>query len=445
VPAVKPVVKRLVAIVLLSTLPALAGCIVVTLTGKSIFDDGEELGFIGYLLALSGYGMTRDCDEEPTPGYVKFSCDVNVGGEGEGVQSTFEVPLDIALLLVFVDPVIVQVPAGFGDVSGTWEDMTAFPPMGPKPLVIQSGLKSLPVQPGVTLDAEPGHELVVIDFPAMLSSTIVWNVAFEMQAPSGTSMPMKVKAMFAAKAEVGGQAYYLPTFPCVTDFASIPEIEIPAGMPGGPQPDLLMAVSAAIAAGGGQPCNDVVYSFAPVTTTTLPSAEDCGNCLDDDGNGMVDFDDPACCGGSAAAGLVLKRARLKPAKGGTRVALKGSLGKIDAFTGDDPDVQIQVREDGGETLWCAHVPAARLKGRKRSRRFRDKKGAAAQGLQLLRLQIRKGAASFDARARKGALSRVPAAGPVGVTIGLSKPGEPAWCIGAVEPFEAQRKGAVRFP
>jgi hypothetical protein len=31
------------------------------------------------------------------------------------------------------------------------------------------------------------------------------------------------------------------------------------------------------------------------TTTTLPPAEVCGNCRDDDGNGLVDDLDPACC------------------------------------------------------------------------------------------------------------------------------------------------------
>jgi hypothetical protein len=222
--------------------------------------------------------------------------------------------------------VIVQVPAGFGDVSGTWEDFSG-PPTGPKPLVIQTGLTSLPVQPGVMLDAEPGHELVVIDFPVTPGNAIMWNVDFKMPAAGGMQAPpMKVKVMLAAKAEVGGQAYYLPTFPCVSVFATVPEVEIPAGTSGGPPSGLLTALTAAIAQAGAQPCNNEVYAFAPVTTTMLPSAEDCANCLDDDGNGLVDYDDPACCGGSAPAGLVLKRARLKAGKGVLQVPKAGAVG-----------------------------------------------------------------------------------------------------------------------
>jgi hypothetical protein len=55
--------KRLAAILLLGALPGLGGCIIVSLGGNSIFDDEE--GFLGFLLALGGYGMTRNCDQQP--------------------------------------------------------------------------------------------------------------------------------------------------------------------------------------------------------------------------------------------------------------------------------------------------------------------------------------------------------------------------------------------
>src|SRR5262249_50766266 len=62
------------------------------------------------------------------------------------------------------------------------------------------------------------------------------------------------------------------------------------------------------------------------TTTTLPGSarEICGNCVDDDGNGLTDLEDPACCGTNAA--LSLKNGILRATKRrGTTVTLRGTL------------------------------------------------------------------------------------------------------------------------
>ena len=64
---------------------------------------------------------------------------------------------------------------------------------------------------------------------------------------------------------------------------------------------------------------------AAVRTTVEPppAVEVCGNRLDDDGNLLTDFEDPACCG--SAAGLIAKRLRIVPRKGLHALALAGQL------------------------------------------------------------------------------------------------------------------------
>src|SRR5439155_1472575 len=74
---------------------------------------------------------------------------------------------------------------------------------------------------------------------------------------------------------------------------------------------------------------------APTTTTTPgttsttastlgtgpvpPPREICGNCIDDDGNGLTDFEDPACCMQSQAFTMTVTRGLLRPRGATTRL------------------------------------------------------------------------------------------------------------------------------
>jgi len=66
-----------------------------------------------------------------------------------------------AFYVWLVDPLVMQFPADAHNFSGTYDD--GIDASGQ--LIIQSGLTTVPVAPGVFLRAEPGHQLVVIDFP----------------------------------------------------------------------------------------------------------------------------------------------------------------------------------------------------------------------------------------------------------------------------------------
>lgn len=88
-------------------------------------------------------------------------------------------------------------------------------------------------------------------------------------------------------------------------------------------------------------------SSMAVTGATVP--ETCGNCVDDDGNGLVDGEDPACC---TAQPLTVTRARFRPGTSTLRVQATLAEG---AFAGLDPrtqDVQLQVRGSSGEVVCC---------------------------------------------------------------------------------------------
>jgi large repetitive protein len=86
------------------------------------------------------------------------------------------------------------------------------------------------------------------------------------------------------------------------------------------------------------------------TTTTLPAAEVCDNCRDDNGNGLVDAEDPACC---TAQPLTFTQARFRPGKSTLRATATLADG---AFASVDPrvdDVRVQIRTDSGEQVCCA--------------------------------------------------------------------------------------------
>jgi uncharacterized repeat protein (TIGR01451 family) len=107
-------------------------------------------------------------------------------------------------------------------------------------------------------------------------------------------------------------------------------------------------------------------------TSSVP--EDCGNCLDDDGDGLVDIADPDCC---AAQPLTVTHASLttpKAGKGGM-LRMKGTF-PDDTFAGMDPrqqDVRLQVANPNG-TLVCCTIPGEKwMKLYKRTFGFWDQK------------------------------------------------------------------------
>ena len=161
----------------------------------------------------------------------------------------------------------------------------------------------------------------------------------------------------------------------------------------------------------GAACDIGAVEVSAVTpTTTLPSGEVCGNCMDDDGDGRTDYEDPACCTQSAA--MRVKKVVIVPGPAG---AMKGHLTLAailaqTAFADVDPtrdDVTVQLRNQNGELL-CVNISHQRWK---RPRRrgpsvFGDPTGALAQGLRTMKITIPKnGSTRFTAAGKKMDLGR----------------------------------------
>ena len=129
--------------------------------------------------------------------------------------------LGYTLPITLYDPLIVQVPASMSNFAGS---IIVGPPGTPgTPLSIISGLTSVPIDATTQLVAEPGMQLVIIDFQVPQNApfgTYTLKLQF-----SGTANSIKV--VFAGKVTVGAQDYYVPIFPCVTDFANVPAISVP--------------------------------------------------------------------------------------------------------------------------------------------------------------------------------------------------------------------------
>ena len=167
-------------------------------------------------------------------------------------------------------------------------------------------------------------------------------------------------------------------------------------------------------------CRSVDRSQCPVDSAP---AEVCGNCIDDDLDGLIDYEDPSCCSGPALDGAILKKLRLKARRrGGTAVRLRANLGPNASRVVPARDqIVLQARTASGAPLLCAQVPGLRAKHR--VFRFRDPKHrvAAAQSLDVVRLRATKrGQLRLMARGKRTQLP-MPAPGQVQVTVAAVDP------------------------
>lgn len=183
------------------------------------------------------------------------------------------------------------------------------------------------------------------------------------------------------------------------------------------------------------------------TTSSTLRPERCDNCADDDGDGLVDFEDGDCC---TPAPLTLQKSVLRPAGPSVaKVKLKARLSESGLVDGPKPTQDVVVQLRGTEELLCARVPASSLE-RKRTRiTFRDGKGttASARGLDAVALvERRRGGARLTVTGRRAALA-VPPAGTLAVTFGLRDPSTAEAtnrCASSVVPFRSTRRG-LRYP
>jgi hypothetical protein len=250
----------------------------------------------------------------------------------------------------------------------------------------------------------------------------------------GTTNPLDVR--FASGLGVG--PWGLEFDPLTNDFF----LGTWSGTPG----DSILQIGGA----GFPPPTTTTSPVSTTTTTTLAGLEACGNCRDDDGNGLVDFEDPACCGGVAPVPLRLERALVAPRKRGPGTALRLTSRTAPLGIGRPPgrhDVFLQVRPIAGGEAYCAHLPADRVKATRSALRFKDRREriASAGGISQATLSVKKDR-SLGITARGSRTSCRTPSGPARVVWAIRAPGAvAARCSGLTAALRATRQGAVRYP
>lgn len=212
---------------------------------------------------------------------------------------------------------------------------------------------------------------------------------------------------------------------------------------------LACALSAADA--GGVTTTSIGTTTTSSTSTSLPPREVCDNCLDDDLNGLVDLDDPACCATSSPT-LALRRLRLRAVGTVGQVALDASsLPAVPSLAPPTHTVLVQLAPDDAPPTLCAAVHAAHFRSTRDAARFTDRTTGVpgASGIQSIRLE-RLGTGSLRLRLR-GARARfaMPAdTTRVRVTVGLralAAPGAPARCVTRTVDVVPGARGGLELP
>jgi hypothetical protein len=186
-----------------------------------------------------------------------------------------------------------------------------------------------------------------------------------------------------------------------------------------------------------------------VTTTTLPRVgETCGDCVDNDGNGLADFEDPACC--ASTLSLKIRKAQLVPKKGGGTLLgldttiLNGVAANLNPLR---EDVFLQIREQGGKELLCARMPASKFVSRHgKVFQFLDRKltEKMAEGVTGTDLRRAKQDVILHAEGKKANIG-TPAGPTLVVTVGFQG-ATGNQCATAVKSFRRNgKKGALRVP
>jgi len=182
------------------------------------------------------------------------------------------------------------------------------------------------------------------------------------------------------------------------------------------------------------------------------SAEICGNCVDDDGDGLTDFEDPACCADRQIFPMAIDRGRIHPHGQTSRLGLE-SLLAAQGLADVNPrreDVFLQIRAERGDEVFCASVPAGRFVAKRPGVfRFRDHNHSVGTAGGIDRLAVRiagDGSVRFRAVARHAEFTS-PRDGLLTVTISFRDPlaAESGNRCSTAQELHTNRRGALRVP
>lgn len=212
----------------------------------------------------------EECDLTIGQQATGVSCGYNFQGVGVVTRAVLLFAGEESFLSLIIDPVVVQFPQEAANFTGTFTG----PASGN--LNIQAGLQTIPVDIDTNMQAEPGTQLVIIDFPDP-PPPIPGDYDFEVSFETPISLQnVTVKAIITGKLEAGGQTFYPPLFPCTSDFASLPSIALPFEVDF-TQPDISAYLSL-------DACDDEEYDYSglgpppppPSTVADIPTLGEWG-------------------------------------------------------------------------------------------------------------------------------------------------------------------------
>jgi hypothetical protein len=253
----KTVYRKFLVLCMLSMLTLLlSACFLRSLAGNV---SGEEGDFTAHVGATA---LTANCNVSSLPGHEgEVTCFYVIEWDPSfELESTVILVSEFGLFGVLVDPLILQVPETASNFQAIFQS-------GPTPReAVITVTDSFNVQPGTAITAEPGQQFVILEFPDDVPPTLPdgdprngVEFDFELDFDVPTLDPVDVKGMFAGRIEVNGQTFYVPLYPCVTDFSAIPAIEIPVDS--SPQ-FLIPQIADHINAGEDATCIGEVYDFS---------------------------------------------------------------------------------------------------------------------------------------------------------------------------------------
>jgi hypothetical protein len=203
--------------------------------------------------------MHGDCVITARSGaHLRHDCDYMLGGSSKRVRVFLQ---DTATLDPLVDPVILQVPQQATGFGGIYSDR---PTNGT--LRITEVVGELDADLTRKIVPEPGHKLLIVDFPTPAPPLDGRNYTFGLVFPlTNTANTVTLKALFAAKATVSGKTYYPPLYPCATNFKSIPAVTLRETS------DFVAVDLTPVLAANA--CNGSFYTFVPIPPETVTIVE----------------------------------------------------------------------------------------------------------------------------------------------------------------------------
>lgn len=200
------------------------GCFLRILLGGSVIEDiGDRVDQIFNVIRTeASTSVCRPGLENPSI----VECDYFV--EGDLLTSTASLISELGVFGVFVDPLVLELPAGVTDLTATFVDDND--PTNSGDLVVYRGLNFVPVDDTRTLSPAPGSQLVIVDLPPGAPVDGVdysFSLSYRENVPTGAgSTPIKALATGKAVAP-NGKTFYPPMLPCTSDLSSVPTLQLP--------------------------------------------------------------------------------------------------------------------------------------------------------------------------------------------------------------------------